>query len=44
MDDFKSKYDRDFKKLNDKSFMRLVVIVLVAAIYLFMFLKVIILP
>lgn len=44
MDEFKSKYDGDFKKLNDKAFMRVVVIVLVASIYFYMFLKVIILP
>jgi len=44
MDDFKSRYDGDFKKLNDRSFMRVVILVMVALVYLFMFLKVMILP
>ncbi len=44
MDDFKSRYDGDFKKLNDRSFMRMVILVMVALVYLFMFLKVMILP
>lgn len=44
MDDFKSKYDGEFQKLNDRSFMKVVILVMVALIYLFMFLKVMILP
>lgn len=44
MDDFKSRYDGDFKKLNDRSFMRMVILVMVALVYLFMFLKVMVLP
>lgn len=44
MDDFKSRYEGDFKKLNDRSFMKAVILVMVALVYLFMFLKVMILP
>lgn len=44
MDDFKSKYDGEFKKLNDRSFMKVVILVMVALVYIFMFLKVMILP
>lgn len=44
MDDFKSRYDGDFKKLNDRSFMKMVILVMVALVYLFMFLKVMVLP
>jgi len=44
MDEFKSRYDGDFKKLNDRSFMKVVVLVMAALVYFFMFLKVMILP
>lgn len=44
MSEFKPKYDREFEKVNDKAVMKIVIMVLVAGIYFYMFLKVIILP